>query len=609
MNFSNFLTFKRKHLLNLLLVLILIFVEVSLFRLLNNLTLDGHTNGVFFTAIAIVIGWIGIVLAYLVWAIYFYNINFGLTNEDWKKIRENVEKAKQRKSNGEAVSDAELAMPSESPYKAETFGLPPGTIRGIIAISMLIGGFSLIIVAIGGVDLKESEQKFVFEFLEFYKKAFLMMIAFYFGSQSLKYLSSDKFEPIKKDTDNKDIKVEPSNLKVSEVIVENPNVSGDMISESETVIGTSSTVIDVPVTSVAYIVNKSEDRTVINKKLVEANFESAAMKLGVEIAVIKAVTAVESAGSGFIADGRVKILFEGHIFWKYLIEFKEDPKKLQTGNEDIIYPRWDRTKYSKSSSGEYLRFDKALAIHRKAAIYSASYGLFQIMGFNFKAAGFDNEENFYEAMQVSEGNQLDSFVNYILHRKLNDELKEKRWADFAKAYNGPAYEKNAYHLKLERAYDKYDLVDNPLINVIISRQFNDNDKQTRGVLNVFNLNRNIFNCKTLELAENGFKPNIGHIPAGVYEATKINTVEYPNSIQLLNVPGHNGIYIKTGNYMEQIRSCILVGVDWIDINKDGYLDISSSRQTLNSLFKILPAKFKVTVLDQKVKIGITPTSI
>jgi hypothetical protein len=52
-------------------------------------------------------------------------------------------------------------------------------------------------------------------------------------------------------------------------------------------------------------------------KLVESDFRAAAKLLKCDVAAIKAVAEVESSGNGFLSDGRVKILFEGHQFYKY----------------------------------------------------------------------------------------------------------------------------------------------------------------------------------------------------------------------------------------------------------------------------------------------------
>ena len=55
------------------------------------------------------------------------------------------------------------------------------------------------------------------------------------------------------------------------------------------------------------------------ENLTENDFQRVADLLGIEVAVVKAVQAVETGGhGGFVAPGRPMILFEGHIFWREL---------------------------------------------------------------------------------------------------------------------------------------------------------------------------------------------------------------------------------------------------------------------------------------------------
>ena len=63
----------------------------------------------------------------------------------------------------------------------------------------------------------------------------------------------------------------------------------------------------------------------MSKTLTTADIECAVASLGVESCVLCAVIAVESFGSGFLPDDRVKILFEGHVFWKELRKRGIDP--------------------------------------------------------------------------------------------------------------------------------------------------------------------------------------------------------------------------------------------------------------------------------------------
>ena len=116
-------------------------------------------------------------------------------------------------------------------------------------------------------------------------------------------------------------------------------------------------------------------------KLNENDFIRCANSIGTDIFTIKAVCEIESGGSGFISPGKPKILFEGHIFWKELKKAGLNPENYTHDNEDILYKSWDRTKYHGGSS-EYDKLERAINIDRCCALKSASWGLFQIMGYN-----------------------------------------------------------------------------------------------------------------------------------------------------------------------------------------------------------------------------------
>lgn len=192
----------------------------------------------------------------------------------------------------------------------------------------------------------------------------------------------------------------------------------------------------------------------MSKVLNEQQIADMAKEYNVDIAAIKAVKEVESRGNGFLPSGRPVILFEGHVFWKELINNKKNPKDYIANNYDIIYPTWDRSHY-KGGEKEYDRLNRAIAIDKIAALKSTSFGLFQIMGFNYKLAGYDTVENFVAAQQENEQNQLEAFMKFITNTKLIDELQNKQWEAFAKGYNGSQYAKNQYDVKIEKAFEKY----------------------------------------------------------------------------------------------------------------------------------------------------------
>lgn len=185
-----------------------------------------------------------------------------------------------------------------------------------------------------------------------------------------------------------------------------------------------------------------------SSSLTEGDFARAAAKLGCEVAAVKAVTAVESGSSGFFASGRPKILFEAHVF------SKQTGHRYDATNPDISSPKWNRSLY-KYGEKEYERLVAAMALDRTAALKSASWGRFQIMGFNCQQAGYPNVEIFVQAMYQSEGNHLDAFVSFLQKSPMAAALREKRWADFARSYNGAGYATNHYDVKIEQAYKKY----------------------------------------------------------------------------------------------------------------------------------------------------------
>ncbi|WP_418816083.1 N-acetylmuramidase domain-containing protein [Paraprevotella clara] len=192
-----------------------------------------------------------------------------------------------------------------------------------------------------------------------------------------------------------------------------------------------------------------------SEKLAEEDFRLLAQLLDCEPASLKAVQEVETGGrGGFFAPGKPAILFEGHIFWSQLKKRGISPEKYATGNGNVLYPKWEKGHY-KGGLGEYDRLEQARKIHHEAADASASWGMFQIMGFNFTSCGEKSVESFVSAMCESERKQLILSGRFIRQGGMLPALQEKNWVEFARRYNGPAYAQNKYDVKLAKAYAKY----------------------------------------------------------------------------------------------------------------------------------------------------------
>lgn len=176
------------------------------------------------------------------------------------------------------------------------------------------------------------------------------------------------------------------------------------------------------------------------------SYAQASAALGVDVAVIEAVAEVETSGKAFDDEGRPRILFERHYF-----------HRLTHGRYDHAHPDISnalRGGYGKFSA-QYKKLEKAYRLAPTAALQSASWGRFQIMGKNFHAAGFPSVQWFVLSLSRSEANHLQAFANFVKSDKaMLEALRKKHWASFAKRYNGSGYRENDYDGKLERAYKR-----------------------------------------------------------------------------------------------------------------------------------------------------------
>jgi len=181
--------------------------------------------------------------------------------------------------------------------------------------------------------------------------------------------------------------------------------------------------------------------------MLEQDWMEAAAKLGCEVAAIKAVAAVESPGSGFMTTGEPFILFEAHIFSR-LTNHQYD-----TAYPGISSPRWNKSLY-RNSAGEHLRLAEAIKLDRDAALQSASWGRFQILGCNWKRCGYASLQEFINAMYRSESDHLHAFCAFIMSMGLADELQRKDFHGFSLIYNGPSAAENRYAERMEDAYEE-----------------------------------------------------------------------------------------------------------------------------------------------------------
>jgi lysozyme family protein len=193
-----------------------------------------------------------------------------------------------------------------------------------------------------------------------------------------------------------------------------------------------------------------------SRLLKQKDLQHAADRLGVSLASIMAVNQVESRGEGFASNGRPVILFERHVMHARLqanglTEAEADQRAAQ-------YPALVNRRPGGYAGGtvEHQRLAQAKQIHIASALESASWGLFQIMGYHWERLGYMDVQHFADTMALSEAAQLDAFVSFIeADPTLHKALKARNWKAFAKGYNGKNYAKNLYDVKLARAYTQF----------------------------------------------------------------------------------------------------------------------------------------------------------
>jgi len=122
--------------------------------------------------------------------------------------------------------------------------------------------------------------------------------------------------------------------------------------------------------------------------------------------------------------------------------------------------------------------------------------------------------------------------------------------------------------------------------------------QTLGNLYVLDENSSSkFQCATLELSWKKNKKYISCIPLGEYRVIKHISPKFGECFWIQDVESRSEILIHKGNFYSDILGCILVGADFIDIDNDGILDVTSSGDTMDRLLEILPSKFDLEIKE------------
>lgn len=177
--------------------------------------------------------------------------------------------------------------------------------------------------------------------------------------------------------------------------------------------------------------------------MTDADIAALAARLGCSTKQIRAVSIVESSGGGFDKQGRPKILFERHLF-----------HRLTDG-------AYSSTDFSQEKGGGYSqdswdKLTRAACKDADAAFGAASWGKFQVLGLHWRALGYPSSIEMAYSAVTGEPAHYEMLARYIETNGLKPALRALSTnpadcAAFAKGYNGPAFRKFAYDVKLAKA--------------------------------------------------------------------------------------------------------------------------------------------------------------
>lgn len=167
-----------------------------------------------------------------------------------------------------------------------------------------------------------------------------------------------------------------------------------------------------------------------------------AKRLGVDRISIKTIIDVETInGSGFLKDGRKKILFERHYYTRILISKGYDVSDANNPEFISLSPYNNKSKNSYDKYGtldnQWRRFKVAASNDKEAAMMACSVGLGQVMGANWEMLGYKSVQDFWDSCDTSAG-QIVAMTLFIEKKNIAKLLANKEISEFKKIYNGTA---------------------------------------------------------------------------------------------------------------------------------------------------------------------------
>ncbi len=104
--------------------------------------------------------------------------------------------------------------------------------------------------------------------------------------------------------------------------------------------------------------------------------------------------------------------------------------------------------------------------------------------------------------------------------------------------------------------------------------------------------------------ERGWKNNqnnISCIPEGTYKVVLEYSARFKKDLwEIKGVPNRAECKFHSANYWYQLNGCIALGRKRIDINSDGYADVTSSRDVMNEFHELLKGEKEAVLIVKNI---------
>lgn len=178
-----------------------------------------------------------------------------------------------------------------------------------------------------------------------------------------------------------------------------------------------------------------------------------AKDINVEVNKLLAFMMTETNGQVYAnVNGRNEpvIRWEGHYFYKLI----KAALRQKAVDEKLASPKVGGIPNPKEQAGRWKILARGKALDPVAAISSVSWGIGQVMGAHWQWLGYSSAQDFENKVRSGFRGQLEAMILFLEKSGIIPHLRRGDWSAVARIYNGPAYAKNKYDIKMRDNFIK-----------------------------------------------------------------------------------------------------------------------------------------------------------